>query len=62
VGAAALAAGIAFGLGGREVAAEIARDWYERNRPHRPARKTEPTPPPAAAPPFPLSPPSDTRS
>lgn len=32
VGAAALAAGIAFGLGGRDVAAEIARDWYERNR------------------------------
>lgn len=29
-GAAALAAGIAFGLGGREVAAEIARDWFER--------------------------------
>jgi hypothetical protein len=32
VGAAALAAGIAFGLGGRDVAAEIAREWYERNR------------------------------
>lgn len=31
-GAAALAAGIAFGLGGREVAAEIARDWFERSK------------------------------
>lgn len=31
-GAAALAAGIAFGLGGREVAAEIARNWYERSK------------------------------
>ncbi len=30
VGAAALAAGIAFGLGGREIAAEIARTWYDR--------------------------------
>ncbi|HEY8469579.1 MAG TPA: mechanosensitive ion channel [Longimicrobiales bacterium] len=32
VGAAALAAGIAFGLGGRDVAAEITRQWYERTR------------------------------
>lgn len=32
VGAAALAAAIAFGLGGREVAAEIVRGWYERSR------------------------------
>jgi hypothetical protein len=32
VGAAALAAGIAFGLGGREIAAEISREWYERSR------------------------------
>jgi len=31
-GAAALAAGIAFGLGGRDVAAEIAREWYERSK------------------------------
>jgi hypothetical protein len=31
-GAAALAAGIAFGLGGREVAAELARDWFERSK------------------------------
>jgi hypothetical protein len=32
VGATALAAGIAFGLGGRDVAAEMTRDWYERTR------------------------------
>jgi len=32
VGAAALAAGIAFGLGGRGIAAEIAREWYDRTR------------------------------
>lgn len=32
VGAAALATGIAFGLGGREVAATITREWYERTR------------------------------
>jgi hypothetical protein len=32
VGAAALAAGIAFGLGGRDIAAQIARDVYERQR------------------------------
>lgn len=32
VGAASLAAGIAFGLGGREIAAEIAREWYVRSR------------------------------
>jgi hypothetical protein len=61
VGATALAAGIAFGLGARDVAAEIARDWYERNRTHRPARRPEAAPPPAP-PPFPTSPPSDTRS
>lgn len=32
VGATALAAGIAFGLGGREVAAELLREWYERSQ------------------------------
>jgi hypothetical protein len=32
VGAASLAAGIAFGVGGREVAAEIVRDWYSRSQ------------------------------
>ena len=29
VGAVALALGLAFGLGGRETAASIARNWYE---------------------------------
>jgi hypothetical protein len=32
VGAAALALGLAFGLGGRETAAEIVRRWYESSR------------------------------
>lgn len=32
MGSAALAAGIAFGLGGREVAAKITEDWYARSR------------------------------
>jgi hypothetical protein len=32
VGSAALAAGLAFGLGGQEVARQITREWYERNR------------------------------
>ena len=32
VGAVALAAALAFGLGGREVAAEIWRQWYQRSR------------------------------
>lgn len=41
VGAAALAAGIAFGLGGRDIAAEIAREWYERGR--RASREPEQT-------------------
>jgi hypothetical protein len=67
VGAAALAAGIAFGLGGREVAAQISREWYERHRAAsrpRPRRSTPPAQPPAAppsAPPFPAPPPSDVR-
>jgi hypothetical protein len=47
VGAAALAAGIAFGLGGREVAAEMTRDWYERTRrrPETRERFARPEPP-----------------
>jgi hypothetical protein len=66
VGAAALAAGIAFGLGGREVAAEISRDWYERTRAasRRHRRQGEPPAPSQhtpAAPPFPTTPPSDVR-
>lgn len=32
VGAAALATGLAFGLGGQEVARQITKDWYERAR------------------------------
>ena len=32
VGALALALGLAFGLGGRETAAEIVRNWYQRGR------------------------------
>lgn len=32
VGALALAFGLAFGLGGRDVAAEITRDWYESSK------------------------------
>jgi hypothetical protein len=65
VGAAALAAGIAFGLGGQEVAAQVTREWYERNR-SRPARRAPPSPlhnappPTAADTPFP-APPSDVR-
>ena len=64
VGAAALAAGIAFGLGGRDVAAEITRDWYTRNRWH-PPRRHDPAPPAAPSPPAepmpPSPPPSDVR-
>ena len=41
-GAAALATGIAFGLGGRDVAAQITRDWYERNRRPRPPAPPHP--------------------
>jgi hypothetical protein len=63
VGAAALAAGIAFGLGGREIAAQIAREVYERNRAESRRRpRSEPAaPPPASGPPFPTTPPSDVR-
>lgn len=61
VGAAALAAGIAFGLGGREIAAQISREWYERNRAG--SRRQSRSEPPAhtPAPPFPTKPPSDVR-
>lgn len=54
VGAAALAAGIAFGLGARDVAAEMTREWYERNRfhphPHHHPPSGEREPRPAASP------------
>jgi uncharacterized membrane protein YbaN (DUF454 family) len=59
VGAGALATGIAFGLGGRDVAAEITRDWYERNRLRpagRPSRRPRPASPPSAEPPSPEDP------
>jgi hypothetical protein len=62
VGAAALAAGIAFGLGGRDVAALIAREWYERSRGH-PTRRPGSSPSPASttSPPFPETPPGERR-
>lgn len=48
LGSIALAAGLAFGLGNRELAGELTRKWYEEGR-RRNRRKTdppEPTPPP----------------
>ena len=45
VGAASLAAGIAFGLGGKDVAAKITQDWYDKMR-----AQTQPRLPPAARP------------
>lgn len=39
VGALALAAGLAFGLGGRDTAAEIVRGWYNRGRAELPQVK-----------------------
>jgi len=39
VGAVALALGLAFGIGGRDTAAEMLREWYERS--HRAAPKME---------------------
>lgn len=55
VGATALALGIAFGIGGRDVAAEIVREWYERNRrhDHRLHRQGGDAPPPPSSPPLP---------
>ena len=67
VGAAALVAGIAFGLGGREIAAEIARDYYERTKVHARPRSADtrhalpPADHAAGAPPYPPTPPSDVR-
>jgi hypothetical protein len=40
VGALALALGLAFGIGGRETAGEIVRNWYEKTR-HRGASAGE---------------------
>jgi Mechanosensitive ion channel, conserved TM helix len=42
VGAVALAAGLAFGLGGRETASDIWRYWYERSRRTGPTVKNAP--------------------
>ncbi|MGQ0814393.1 MAG: mechanosensitive ion channel family protein [Gemmatimonadota bacterium] len=68
VGAGALAAGIAFGLGSREIAGEVARDWYERMRYSREAlkEKREVVTPPVVPPPAPPTdignpPPNDAR-
>lgn len=49
LGAVALAAGLAFGLGNRELAGEITRRWYESGRlgAERRRARTEPAPPPA---------------
>lgn len=61
VGAAALATGIAFGLGGREVAAEITRNWYEKNRAH-PAEPRHSAPAAPAEPTAGQPPPDDARA
>ncbi len=67
VGAAALAAGIAFGLGGKEIAAEIARDYYERSKLHPPRSRHDerhPAAPPeerTGAPPHAHVPPGEQR-
>jgi hypothetical protein len=47
LGAVALAAGLAFGLGNRELAGEITRRWYEEGRSLRDEPRGE-APPPAA--------------
>ena len=73
VGAGALAAGIAFGLGGRDIAAELSREVYDRMRHERKEREemmashhygnlpiTPPTPP--VAPDASSPPPNDSRT
>lgn len=59
VGAGALAAGIAFGLGGREIAAELSREWYNRMRVSNAVIREKHEAPPAAVPPTPPATPSD---
>jgi hypothetical protein len=70
VGAAALAAGLAFGLGGQDVARQITREWYDRARANakqradreqrRAASQQTPHAPHApAAPPLPTAPPPE---
>jgi hypothetical protein len=44
VGAIALAAGLAFGLGNKDLAAEITRRWYEEGRQRRSGEAPEPPP------------------
>ena len=54
LGAAALAVGLAFGLGNRELAGEITRRWYEEGA-RRDRRRTDtagPNPPPGEEPPI----------
>lgn len=46
LGSIALAAGLAFGLGNRDLAGEVTRKWYEEGR-RRNRRKTDPPTPPA---------------
>jgi Conserved TM helix len=57
LGSIALAAGLAFGLGNRQLAGEVTRRWYEEGR-RRNRRSTDP-PEPAVAPP-PVDPPAET--
>jgi hypothetical protein len=61
VGAAALAAGIAFGLGARDVAAEVTRAWYDRNRVRRATSDSAPAAVAPAADPETRRPPDDAR-
>ncbi len=65
VGAGALATGLAFGLGGKDVAAEITRSWYERSRAlarrARVARAAQPPPSPSALSPEDARRPADDR-
>ena len=50
LGAVALAAGLAFGLGNRDLAGELTRRWYEEGQ-RRNRRATDRPPPPPPAPP-----------
>jgi hypothetical protein len=45
VGAIALAAGLAFGLGNKDLAGEITRRWYDEGQRRRAAKREEPIPP-----------------
>lgn len=65
VGAGALAAGIAFGLGGKEIAADIAKGWYDRMKAQQRAQWVDETPrAPSPPPPIPEvghAPPNEVR-